>query len=60
MNNNFSEEMLAGLREKVKYEMGEKRYNHTLEVEKMAVRLGCTAPTAWTTLFPSPLTDRTK
>ena len=40
MNNNFSEEMLARLREEVKYEMGEKRYNHTLEVEKMAVRLG--------------------
>ena len=40
MNNNFSEEMLASLREKVKGEMGEKRYNHTLEVEKMAVVLG--------------------
>lgn len=40
MNNNFSEEMLSALREKVKYEMGEKRYNHTLEVEKMALRLG--------------------
>ena len=40
MNNNFSEEMLAILREKVKNEMGEKRYNHTLEVEKMAARLG--------------------
>ena len=40
MNNNFSEEMLATLREKVKNEMGEKRYFHTLEVEKMAARLG--------------------
>ena len=40
MNNKFSEEMLASLRESVKYEMGEKRYNHTLEVEKMAARLG--------------------
>ena len=40
MNNNFSEEMLAILREKVKCEMGEKRYFHTLEVEKMAIRLG--------------------
>lgn len=39
MNNNFSEEMLAVLREKMKNEMGEKRYNHTLEVEKMAARL---------------------
>lgn len=32
--------MLASLREKMKNEMGEKRYNHTLEVEKMAARLG--------------------
>ena len=40
MNNNFSEEMLATLRENVKNEMGEKRYFHTLEVEKMAIRLG--------------------
>ena len=40
MNNNFGEEMLAALREKMKNEMGEKRYNHTLEVEKMAERLG--------------------
>ena len=40
MNNNFSEEMLAQLRESVKNEMGEKRYFHTLEVEKMAIRLG--------------------
>ena len=40
MNNNFSEEMLASLRERMKNEMGEKRYNHTLEVEKMAQRLG--------------------
>ena len=40
MNNNFSEEMLAILREKIKVEMGEKRYFHTLEVEKMAARLG--------------------
>lgn len=40
MNNKFSEEMLATLREKMKGEMGEKRYNHTLEVEKMAARLG--------------------
>ncbi len=40
MNNNFGEEMLATLREKMKNEMGEKRYNHTLEVEKMAARLG--------------------
>ena len=39
MNNKFSEEMLASLREKVKNEMGEKRYFHTLEVEKMAIRL---------------------
>ncbi len=40
MNNNFTEEMLANLRKKVKSEMGEKRYFHTLEVEKMAQRLG--------------------
>ena len=40
MNNKFSEEMLARLRESVKNEMGEKRYFHTLEVEKMATRLG--------------------
>ena len=40
MNNKFSEEMLARLRESVKNEMGEKRYFHTLEVEKMAARLG--------------------
>ena len=40
MNNNFSEEMLSALREKVSFEMGEKRYAHTLEVEKMAIRLG--------------------
>ena len=40
MNNKFSEEMLAKLREDMKNEMGEKRYNHTLEVEKMAARLG--------------------
>ena len=40
MNNNFSEEMLSSLRERVKNEMGEKRYFHTLEVEKMAARLG--------------------
>ena len=40
MNNKFSEEMLSALRENVKNEMGEKRYFHTLEVEKMAERLG--------------------
>ena len=40
MNNNFSEEMLAVLREKMKSEMGEKRYNHTLEVERMSAILG--------------------
>lgn len=40
MKNNFTEEMLVNLREKVKSEMGEKRYFHTLEVEKMAARLG--------------------
>ena len=40
MNNNFTEEMLVNLREKVRSEMGEKRYFHTLEVEKMASRLG--------------------
>ena len=40
MNNKFSEEMLSHLRESVKNEMGEKRYFHTLEVEKMAERLG--------------------
>ena len=40
MNNNFSEEMLCVLRERVKNEMGEKRYYHTLEVEKMAACLG--------------------
>ena len=40
MNNKFSEEMLFSLRESVKNEMGEKRYFHTLEVEKMAERLG--------------------
>jgi nicotinate-nucleotide adenylyltransferase len=32
--------MLSSLRERVKNEMGEKRYFHTLEVEKMAARLG--------------------
>ena len=40
MNNKFSEEMIVALRESVKNEMGEKRYFHTLEVEKMAARLG--------------------
>ena len=40
MNNKFSEEMLFSLRESVKNEMGEKRYFHTLEVEKMAELLG--------------------
>lgn len=40
MNNNFSEEMLEILRKKVRAEMGDKRYFHTLEVEKMAIRLG--------------------
>jgi nicotinate-nucleotide adenylyltransferase len=40
MNNKFSEEMLFSLRESVKNEMGEKRYFDTLEVEKMAERLG--------------------
>ncbi len=40
MNNKFSEEMLVSLREKVKNEMGEKRYNHTLAVEQMAITLG--------------------
>ncbi len=40
MNNKYSEEMLSSLREKVKNEMGEKRYNHTLHVEKMAEILG--------------------
>lgn len=40
MNNNFTEEMLKKLRKQVGCEMGEKRYFHTLEVEKMAARLG--------------------
>ena len=40
MTNTFSDEMLSSLRESVKNEMGEKRYFHTLEVEKMAARLG--------------------
>lgn len=40
MNNNFTDEMLAHLREEVKNEMGDKRYFHTLEVEKMAARIG--------------------
>ena len=40
MNNNFTEEMLENLRKQVGCEMGEKRYFHTLEVEKMAARLG--------------------
>ncbi len=40
MNNNFTEKMLCELRAAVKNEMGDKRYNHTLEVEKMSVRLG--------------------
>lgn len=40
MNNKFTEKMLEKLRTDVKKEMGEKRYNHTLEVEKMAIRLG--------------------
>ena len=40
MNNNFTEEMLDKLRKKVGEGMSEKRYFHTLEVEKMAARLG--------------------
>lgn len=40
MNNNFSEDILASLRKRIASEMGEKRYFHTLEVEKMAKRLG--------------------
>lgn len=40
MNNNFTEEMLSQLRKAVKSEMGDKRYDHTLEVEKMSVRIG--------------------
>ena len=40
MNNNFTEEMLDSLRIRVGEGMSEKRYFHTLEVEKMAARLG--------------------
>lgn len=40
MNNNFTDEMLEKLRESVKGEMGDRRYFHTLEVEKMAMQLG--------------------
>lgn len=40
MNCNFSEERLSELRSSVGTQMGEKRYRHTLEVEKMAVRIG--------------------
>lgn len=40
MNNNFTEEMLEKLRKQVQLEMGEKRYFHTLEVEKMAAKIG--------------------
>ena len=39
-NKKYGEEILCNLREKVKLEMGEKRYFHTHEVEKMAIRLG--------------------
>ena len=35
----YSEETLAALRNDVKKRMSEKRYNHTLEVEKMAHRI---------------------
>lgn len=39
-NKKYTEEMLLSLRESVRSEMSEKRYIHTLEVEKMAERIG--------------------
>ena len=39
-NKKYTEEMLLSLRERVRTEMSEKRYRHTLEVEKMAERIG--------------------
>ena len=39
-NNKYTEEMLSSLRKSVGELMSEKRYNHTLEVEKMAARIG--------------------
>ena len=36
----FSEEQILALREKIKRGMSEKRFFHTAEVEKMAVRIG--------------------
>lgn len=40
MNNKITEDMLFGLRLAAGERMSEKRYRHTLEVEKMAARLG--------------------
>lgn len=40
MNNKITEDMLFELRLAAGEKMSEKRYNHTLEVEKMAARLG--------------------
>lgn len=39
-NKKYTEEMLVSLRKSVGELMSEKRYNHTLEVEKMAARIG--------------------
>ena len=39
MQKTITEEMLSALRENVKKGLSAKRYNHTFEVEKMAVRL---------------------
>ena len=39
-NKKYTEEMLSSLRERVGAVMSEKRYIHTLEVEKMAERIG--------------------
>ncbi len=36
----ITEEMLGGLRKEISSKMSEKRLRHTLEVEKMAIRLG--------------------
>lgn len=36
----FSTEMIDGLRQRIRESMSEWRFNHTAEVEKMAVRLG--------------------
>lgn len=40
MNNNLAENLLSEIRSILPSKMSEKRLNHTLEVEKMAIRLG--------------------